>query len=116
MKFLVMLIVLGAVESVPVVRRLDEAQEAAAAECGDCEVTAAEAELLRRDRTVYSAGAGEGGGEGWGEVVIDREFLRGADNRLVVLVRMVIETGTSDMEEESWEEEEEETSSTQLLS
>ena len=109
-----MLIVLCAVESVPVVRRLDGAQEAAAAECGDCEVTAAEAELLRRDRTVYSAGAGEG--EGWGEAVVDREFIRGADNRLVVLVRMVIETGTSDMEEESWEEEEEETSSTQLLS
>ena len=114
MKFLVlMLVVLGAVESVPVVRRLDGAQEAAAAECGDCEVTAAEAELLRRDRTVYSAGAGEG--EGWGEVVIDREFLRGADNRLVVLVRMVIETGTSDMEEES-REEEEEASTIQLLS
>ena len=112
MKYLVMLIVLGAVESVPVVRRLDGAQEAAAAECGDCEVTAAEAELLRRDRTVYSAGAGEG--EGWGEGVIDREFLRGSDNRLVVLVRMVIETGTSDMEEESMEEEE--TSSIQLLS
>ena len=115
MKFLVMLIVLGAVESVPVVRRLDGAQEAAAAECGDCEVTAAEAELLRRDRTVYSsAGAGVGEGEGWGEVVIDREFVRGADNRLVVLVRMVIETGTRDMEEESWEEEE--ASSIQLLS
>ena len=113
MKFLVMLIVLGAVESVPVVRRLDGAQEAAAAECGDCEVTAAEAELLRRDRTVYSAGDGEG--EGWGEVVIDREFVRGADNRLVVLVRMVIETGTSDMEEES-REEEEEASTIQLLS
>ena len=75
-----------------------------------------EAELLRMDRTVYSAGDGEGEGEGWGEVVIDREFIRGTDNRLVVLVRMVIETGTSDMEEESWEEEEEETSSTQLLS
>ena len=113
MKFLVMLIVLGAVESVPVVRRLDGAQEAAAAECGDCEVTAAEAELLRRDRTVYSS-AGDGEGEGWGEVVIDREFLLGADNRLVVLVRMVIETGTSDLEEESMEEEE--TSSIQLLS
>ena len=112
MKFLVMLIVLCAVESVPVVRRLDGAQEAAAAGCGDCEVTAAEAELLRRDRTVYSTGDGEV--EGWGEVVIDREFVRGADNRLVVLVRMVIETGTSDMEEESREEEE--TSSIQLLS
>ena len=112
MKFLVMLIVLCEVESVPVVRRLDGAQEAAAAECGDCEVTAAEAELLRRDRTVYSAGAGEG--EGWGEVVIDREFVRGADNRLVVLVRMVIETGTRDMEEDSREEEE--TSTIQLLS
>ena len=110
MKFLLMLIVLGAVESVPVVRRLDGAQEAA--ECGDCEVTAAEAELLRRDRTVYSAGEGED--EGWGEVVIDREFVRGADNRLVVLVRMVIDTGTSDMEEEPREEEE--TSSVQLLS
>ena len=108
-----MLIVLGAVESVPVVRRLDGAQEAAAAECGDCEVTAAEAELLRRDRTVYSS-AGAGESEGWGEVVIDREFVRGADNRLVVLVRMVIETGTRDMEEESWEEEE--ASSIQLLS
>ena len=108
-----MLIVLGAVESVPVVRRLDGAQEAAAAECGDCEVTAAEAELLRRDRTVYSS-AGAGEGEGWGEVVIDREFLRGADNRLVVLVRMVIETGPSDMEEESMEEEE--ASTIQLLS
>ena len=112
MKFLVlMLVVLGAVESVPVVRRLDGAQEAAAAECGDCEVTAAEAELLRRDRTVYSAGEGEG----WGEVVIDREFVRGADNRLVVLVRMVIETGTGDLEEES-REEEEEASTIQLLS
>ena len=114
MKFLVMLIVLGAVESVPVVRRLDGAQEAAAAECGDCEVTAAEAELLRRDRTVYSS-AGDGEGEGWGEVVIDREFIRGADNRLVVLVRMVIETGTGDMEEES-SMEEEEASTIQLLS
>ena len=99
MKFLIMMLVLGAVESVPVVRRLDGAQEAA--ECEDCEVTEADGgatELLRRDRTVYSS-AGEG--EGWGEVVIDREFLRGPDNRLVVLVRMVIETGTGDLEEES---------------
>ena len=111
MKFLVMLIVLGAVESVPVVRRLDGAQEAA--ECEDCEADGGATELLRRDRTVYSAGEGEG--EGWGEVVIDREFLRGPDNRLVVMVRMVIETGTGDLEESSMEEEEE-TSSIQLLS
>ena len=115
MKFLVLMLVLGAVESVPVVRRLDGAHEAA--ECEDCEVTEADGgatELLRRDRTVYSAGEGEG--EGWGEVVIDREFLRGPDNRLVVLVRMVIETGTGDLEEESSMEEEEATSSIQLLS
>ena len=112
MKFLVLMLVLGAVESVPVVRRLDGAHEAA--ECEDCEVTEADGgatELLRRDRTVYSAGEGEG----WGEVVIDREFLRGPDNRLVVLVRMVIDTGTGDLEESSMEEEEE-TSSIQLLS
>ena len=115
MKFLIMMLVLGAVESVPVVRLLDGAQEAA--ECEDCEVTEADGgatELLRRDRTVYSS-AGEGEGEGWGEVVIDREFLRGPDNRLVVMVRMVIETGTGDLEESSMEEEEE-TSSIQLLS
>ena len=112
MKFLVLMLVLGAVESVPVVRRLDGAQEAA--ECEDCEADGGATELLRRDRTVYSAGEGEG--EGWGEVVIDREFVRGPDNRLVVLVRMVIETGTGDLEEESSMEEEEETSSIQLLS
>ena len=112
MKFLVLMLVLGAVESVPVVRRLDGVQEAA--ECEDCEADGGATELLRRDRTVYSAGEGEG--EGWGEVVIDREFLRGPDNRLVVLVRMVIETGTGDLEEESSMEEEEETSSVQLLS
>ena len=111
MKFLVMMLVLGAVESVPVVRRLDGAQEAA--ECEDCEADGGATELLRRDRTVYSAGEGEG--EGWGEVVIDREFVRGPDNRLVVLVRMVMETGTGDLEEES-SMEEEETSSIQLLS
>ena len=111
MKFLVLMLVLGAVESVPVVRRLDGAQEAA--ECEDCEADGGATELLRRDRTVYSAGEGEG----WGEVVIDREFVRGPDNRLVVLVRMVIETGTGDLEEESsMENEEEETSSIQLLS
>merc|ERR1719192_2172562 len=111
--FLVLMLVLGAVEGVPVVRRLDRAHEAA--ECEDCEVTEADGgatELLRRDRTVYSAGEVEG--EGWGEVVIDREFVRGPDNRLVVMVRMVIETGTGDLEEESMEEEEE-TSSMQLL-
>ena len=47
-------------------------------------------------------------------MVIDREFIMGADNRLVVLVRMVIETGTSDMEEDSMEEEE--ASTIQVLS
>ena len=113
MKFLILMLVLGAVESVPVVRRLDGAQEAA--ECEDCEADGGATELLRRDRTVYSS-AGEGEGEGWGEVVIDREFLRGPDNRLVVLVRMVIEAGTGDLEEESSMEYEEETSSIQLLS